>query len=191
MVHALTFHLVTLAPYADQVVALGTTGEVAEQGTFEALNAAGGYVSQFNLPEPDWAFTTNTGEDLAEYKTISTNTKLSTEEIEAKASRQTGDMKIYLYYARSVGWLPFLIFVVAIGAFVFCYSFPSKSSTVQWQLSLPFGRYMGEVVGECQRQEPECAAGTLSQRLRHTGRSFHLGSHFRRLVSQWMSAKRI
>ena len=43
-------------------------------------------------------------------------------------SRQTGDVKIYLYYVKSVGWVASLIFVAAIIGFVFCTSFPSKYS---------------------------------------------------------------
>lgn len=41
-------------------------------------------------------------------------------------SRRTGDVKIYMYYARSVGWLATLLFVVAITGFVFSVSFPSE-----------------------------------------------------------------
>jgi len=128
---SLTCPSVTRVPYADQIVTLDTTGEIAEQGIFKELSAAGGYVSQFNLPEPDWVFNPKACEELAEYKTtLSRTKKLSTEKIEAEASRLTGHMKMYLYYAKSVGWLPFLIFVIAMAAFVFCYSFPSTSPPI-------------------------------------------------------------
>ncbi|KAM7200841.1 hypothetical protein V8F20_005083 [Naviculisporaceae sp. PSN 640] len=47
-----------------------------------------------------------------------------------RASRQTGDVQIYLYYIRSVGWWASLLFVVAMVGFVFCMSFPNV--WVQW-----------------------------------------------------------
>ena len=49
----------------------------------------------------------------------------SDEEVEDDASRRTGDIAIYLYYVRSIGWVPTMIFVAAISAYVFCMSFPT------------------------------------------------------------------
>ncbi|AEO61238.1 ABC transporter [Thermothelomyces thermophilus ATCC 42464] len=40
-------------------------------------------------------------------------------------SRRTGDIQIYLYYIKSVGWWATLIFVFAISGFAFCLSFPT------------------------------------------------------------------
>lgn len=48
------------------------------------------------------------------------------QERESRGNRQTGDMQIYLYYVRSVGWGASLLFIIAIICFVFCISFPSK-----------------------------------------------------------------
>jgi hypothetical protein len=48
-------------------------------------------------------------------------------EKEPTRSRQTGDMQIYLYYVRAVGWWPSMVFIAAITGFVFCISFPSES----------------------------------------------------------------
>ncbi|KAK4208910.1 hypothetical protein QBC37DRAFT_60766 [Rhypophila decipiens] len=47
-----------------------------------------------------------------------------------RASRSTGDIQIYLYYVKSVGWWASLLFVVAMIGFVFCMSFPNI--WVQW-----------------------------------------------------------
>lgn len=41
------------------------------------------------------------------------------------ANRRTGDIAIYKYYIGSVGWIPSLIFVLAICAYIFCQSFPT------------------------------------------------------------------
>ncbi|KAK0701168.1 P-loop containing nucleoside triphosphate hydrolase protein [Apiosordaria backusii] len=56
------------------------------------------------------------------------------EEIDAintlDSGRQTGDVQIYMYYIKSVGVWPTLIFIFGIVAFVFCISFPTV--WVQW-----------------------------------------------------------
>lgn len=44
---------------------------------------------------------------------------------EAGASRRAGDVAIYMYYMRAIGWFPTLVFVLAICAYIFCSSFPS------------------------------------------------------------------
>jgi ATP-binding cassette subfamily C (CFTR/MRP) protein 1 len=44
---------------------------------------------------------------------------------EDDASRRTGDSAIYLYYVRSIGWLPTMVFVAAITAYIVCQSFPT------------------------------------------------------------------
>ncbi|KAF2177348.1 hypothetical protein K469DRAFT_755155 [Zopfia rhizophila CBS 207.26] len=113
-------------PFADHIVALDSAGEIAEQGTFEELNATGGYVSKFNLPKPDWKSSPKQSQGVIQYYGNSTRkAEMSKQALEAEASRQTGDVSMYIYYAKSVGWLPVLIFAVAIVGFVFCYSFPN------------------------------------------------------------------
>ncbi|RDW76399.1 putative ABC multidrug transporter [Aspergillus mulundensis] len=111
-------------PLVDHVIALDKHGYVAEQGTFSALNVAGGYISSFSLKRPD-----------ADTKLITTQ-KAETIDVQAypgdKGSdtdfdnyRGNGDMSIYLYYIQSVGWLPTLFFAMAVTGFVFTISFPS------------------------------------------------------------------
>ena len=46
-------------------------------------------------------------------------------EEEDEANRRTGDMAIYTYYARAIGWFPTFLFIFAICAFIFCQSFPT------------------------------------------------------------------
>jgi ATP-binding cassette, subfamily C (CFTR/MRP), member 1 len=92
------------------------------------LNSTGGYVSTFNLPTSDWDFKPE--EDMTSstetYPYIPPNLNQVTENLEAEANRRTGDVSIYLYYIRSIGWWPTIIFIVAITAFIFCISFPSE-----------------------------------------------------------------
>ena len=127
---ALTFSVAKRLPYADHVISLGTDGKVVEQGNFKQLDAAGGYVSNFNLPPPDWAYIplhgNSTDQHSGSTQTDAETTKLTDLE-EDDASRRMGDLSIYLYYIQSIGWIPTIIFVVAITVYIFCVSFPSKS----------------------------------------------------------------
>ncbi|KAI8938151.1 hypothetical protein NX059_005817 [Plenodomus lindquistii] len=115
-------------PYSDHIVALDSEGTIAEQGSFEKLNLSGGYVSDFDLPPPDWEFSPEKHVYEAPPKYTErqvSSTKLTEDDIQAEANRRTGDMAIYLYYIRSVGWIPTLIFMVSIIIFIFGISFPS------------------------------------------------------------------
>jgi len=103
---------------------------IMEQGSFDKLNLAGGYVSEFDLPPPDWDYSQKQHiyEAPPKYtEKLVSNTKLTEDDIQADSNRRTGDASIYLYYMRSVGWIPTLIFVVSIIIFIFCISFPCKS----------------------------------------------------------------
>jgi hypothetical protein len=113
-------------PYADYVITLGGDGKVSEQGSFKDLNAEGGYVSSFSLPPPDWNHEPVYTNKIFHGKESAGNLRSQTTEDDA--SRRTGDVAIYLYYVRAVGWIPTLIFMIAISAFVFCLSFPSSIS---------------------------------------------------------------
>ncbi|KAL6705718.1 hypothetical protein ACN47E_006507 [Coniothyrium glycines] len=115
-------------PYCDHIVALGAEGTIAEQGTFEKLNVLGGYVSSFDLAPPDWDYSPekNVYEAPPRYteRQISSS-KVVEDDLQADANRRTGDVAIYLYYIRSVGWIPTLIFMVSIVIFIFGISFPT------------------------------------------------------------------
>ncbi|GAQ10891.1 hypothetical protein ALT_8212 [Aspergillus lentulus] len=92
-------------PYADQIVVLDKLGHVSEQGSFKALDTAGGYVSSFGLGSPEWKSKIDKPSvtDLARPKTLEPS---KTEAIKEDPRRQSGDLSIYLYYIRSIGWLP-------------------------------------------------------------------------------------
>lgn len=113
-------------PYCDHIIALGKEGKIIEQGSFEKLNRSGGYVSGFDLPEPDWDFTPekHVYEAPPRY-TERVSERVTEEDIQAETNRRTGDAAIYLYYVRSVGWIPTLIFIVSITIFIFGQSFPT------------------------------------------------------------------
>ncbi len=109
---------------------LNSEGGVAEQGSFDKLRAMGGYVADFDLQPPDWDVTPEEAEYQAHNETPPKysepiSEKVTEEDVQAEANRRTGDAKIYLYYVHSVGWIPSIIFVVAITIFIFGISFPS------------------------------------------------------------------
>lgn len=130
MATLLNYKLAKRLPYADHIIILSSKGEVAEQGTFKELIVSGGYVSSFALPPPDWNYEMTRPLKGFLEKQLTEKTLLSSQPSSSieKSDRQTGDVAVYLYYVKAVGWIPTLVFIVAISAFVFCMSFPSKSS---------------------------------------------------------------
>jgi ATP-binding cassette, subfamily C (CFTR/MRP), member 1 len=147
-------------PFADYIVHIGADGRVAEQGTFVELNDTGGYVSSLSLPKADWShvppdqggdrsnrvsegsITPHTSDvaipELSK-EMSSDDTAVSSPDGDDKEgdgmSRRTGDVQIYLYYVKSVGWWATILFTFAISGFVFSVSFPSTSL---FPLLLPF-----------------------------------------------------
>ncbi|KAE8349019.1 P-loop containing nucleoside triphosphate hydrolase protein [Aspergillus coremiiformis] len=111
-------------PFADHTIVLGNEGHIIEQGSFKALDLAGGYISSFAL-----GLSEQKGALEMPGNSKKTNIQVSSieehEDSEMENSKASGDMSIYLYYIKSIGWLPTMIFIIAITAFVFCISFPS------------------------------------------------------------------
>ena len=105
---------------------LDDEGHILEQGIFNDLNHAGGYVSNFSLGPPEL--------DCKPLKPLIPEafpSQLCSPEKQEESEKETysseGDITIYLYYIRSIGWFSTLVFVVAISAFAFGLSFPSTS----------------------------------------------------------------
>ena len=135
--HILTTSVIAKrVPYSDHIVVLDEEGRLAEQGTFEKLSSSGGYVSGFDLSQPDWDYSPEKQiyEAPPKYtERAASDTKVTEDDVQAEANRRTGDTTIYLYYIRSVGWVPTLIFIVSIVIFIFGISFPSKSLNLELQ----------------------------------------------------------
>ena len=117
-------------PFADHIVVLDENRKIAEQGSFKELTASGGYVSALDLPLADWTtkeHTTSLDRLIAptNKQTYTPRTAALDEDAsELEANKRTGDLSVYAYYARSVGWFAVLTFVIAICGYVFCYTFP-------------------------------------------------------------------
>jgi ATP-binding cassette, subfamily C (CFTR/MRP), member 1 len=106
---------------ADHIIALGSTGEIIEQGSFAALSSAGGYVYGLHL---QGGATTVSGKEAPvplddAAIVMATNPKAS--------DRRAGDLTTYMYYVDMVGRLNCFIFVAACTIFVFTVLFPRES----------------------------------------------------------------
>jgi len=119
-------------PFADHIVVLDEHGNVCEQGSFQQLNASGGYVSNFDLPAPDWRLE---AKETKFDQLFSPPTKpdhgpgavkaiKGLSESELDANRRTGDFSVYGYYTKTVGRSTVISFVAAICGFVFAITFP-------------------------------------------------------------------
>ncbi|KAI6782626.1 Multidrug resistance-associated protein 1 [Emericellopsis cladophorae] len=109
--------------YADYIICLDGTGKGCEQGTFQELSASEGYVSQLLVTSADW--TRPSATDPQDEDSAVKHELAQLEEEKDEAGRRTGDIAIYTYYIRAIGWLPTFIFIFAICAFIFCQSFPT------------------------------------------------------------------
>lgn len=122
-------------PFADYIVVLDENGEISEQGSLKELITNGGYVSGLDLEPGNWNMKAKETklDDLLSSATrigyLPEPTKMpkptqEQEETQLEVNRRTGDLSVYYYYARSVGVLAVITFVVAMSAYVFCISFP-------------------------------------------------------------------
>ncbi|KAJ5562000.1 hypothetical protein N7535_003537 [Penicillium sp. DV-2018c] len=113
-------------PYADHIIVLDSTGRISEQGSFGSLNKTGGYVASFGLGSPDWDYKAKRFTESPSYSSIDTVEKEKMALLdEPEHCDRGGDLGIYTYYINAIGWLPAIIFMVAMAGFVFCISFPS------------------------------------------------------------------
>jgi ATP-binding cassette, subfamily C (CFTR/MRP), member 1 len=109
----LVTHRVSRLSYADYVIALAASGQIAEQGTFQQLQNSGGYVEGLATTyryEAD----TMANEDSEKSQTISADqptlsaeaikAKIEVEAEEADLRRPIGELSTYKYYFSSIGW---------------------------------------------------------------------------------------
>jgi ATP-binding cassette, subfamily C (CFTR/MRP), member 1 len=117
----LATHAVHRLSYSDHVIAMSGNGRIMEQGSFEELRMAGGYVQSLaaKVKSEDTASST---EKKAEIPTQTEPFKTENEEEIEELNRQTGDFAVYKYYFASIGWLTTTVFF----AFVVLYGVASK-----------------------------------------------------------------
>ena len=119
-------------PFADHIIVLDEKGNVSEQGSFRELNASGGYISNFDLPIPEWGYEHKSSklDQLFSSPSKTIHTPVAIKEVkglsesELDANRRTGDLSVYGYYVKTVGRIAAIFFVAAICGYVFAMSFP-------------------------------------------------------------------
>ncbi|KAL9079436.1 MAG: hypothetical protein Q9157_001690 [Trypethelium eluteriae] len=117
-------------PNADHIIVLNSDGKIAEQGSFDELQANGGYASASSFSSADSNVSPKHEEsEVQEKSTTSASAllelKVESPELEADNTRRTGDSAVYLYYVQAIGWIPTIIFLVCISCYVFGISFPN------------------------------------------------------------------
>jgi ATP-binding cassette, subfamily C (CFTR/MRP), member 1 len=113
---------------ADNIIVLDNDGKAIEQGTFSNLRSSDGFVGRLSL-HPEILESdpiSKTAEDTAAFKAPPAALKVlqgpSANDI-ADLTRQTGDISVYKYYLKSIGWTFGL--ANAMGSII--YMFGSKS----------------------------------------------------------------
>ncbi|KAK0104754.1 hypothetical protein ONS95_005024 [Cadophora gregata] len=101
----LATHAVQRLGFADHIVALDSTGHVIEQGSFQNLRSAGGYVQSLasKLKSEGTAKASETG-NVASPKVVSTSADGELDIAEDELNRQSGDIAVYKYYFKATGW---------------------------------------------------------------------------------------
>ena len=115
-----------LLPSADYIIALGSSGEIVEQGTFEELNSSNGYVRSFSVQHAK--VQDQTTEPAGKLTLGPKPTSRLLDAMDEK-KRQLGDLTVYRYYFSSVGAMSTFFFVFFSLIHGFFYSFPSKPRT--------------------------------------------------------------
>lgn len=121
---------------ADHIIALGRDGTIAEQGTFDDLSRANGYVSVIceeknSLPERHQAEKRSSSMPslLGSGQTKSS----SDDKADSHPAASLGDLSIYGYYIRTFGWTGWVVFWIFCALYGFGTAFPSV--WVKWWTS--------------------------------------------------------
>jgi len=116
---------------ADNIIVLGDSGTIVEQGTFHSLSLQNGYVQNLFIDYQAQETQSESILDISEdIRKDLTTAAIKNFEQEEDLLRKTGDMTLYKYYLRSVGWKDGItILVLTIGA-QFCVYFPRKNHAI-------------------------------------------------------------
>jgi ATP-binding cassette subfamily C (CFTR/MRP) protein 1 len=104
---------------ADNIVVLGNDARVAQQGTYEELQATEGYIKELSIhPSHNIQTTENTA--------VASKIRIQKPPAAADLNlvRKTGDISIYLYYLQHVGWISSLGFLFVAACLTFTTAFP-------------------------------------------------------------------
>lgn len=107
--------------FADKIVILNGQGEITQQGTLEDVFSSDFIQTLADLPpvttsRPELEISEETMQDIG--------VPLDSEE-EPEPKRQSGDFKVYAFYAKIAGGWRMALYILACSAFVFGVTFPS------------------------------------------------------------------
>lgn len=106
----LATHAIHRVSYADLIIALDASGQVSEQGSFDQLRKAGGYVeslaTRHKFDSRSEKFGREEGPDRSSRKRTVTTTSTSAEDT---FMRPRGELATYKYYFSAIGWRKSLI----------------------------------------------------------------------------------
>jgi hypothetical protein len=101
---------------ADYVVVLDK-GRIVQQGTYEQLNSVPGYVRSLNIEDRKKAAIPVEADQPSkepEEKDPAANLVAESSGTIDDSDRRIGDLAVYQYYIRSIGWLSCMLFVIYI-----------------------------------------------------------------------------
>ncbi|MCJ1433569.1 hypothetical protein MMC27_002932 [Xylographa pallens] len=110
---------------SDHVVVMGTNGCVAEQGSFDQLRSLQGFVSNLTSHQPSGE--SNIQEEQSD-DTPQSNSPLPVENpaLAQDLTRRTGDISVYQYYFKSIGWRLGSIMLSVLILVTFASTFPQE-----------------------------------------------------------------
>jgi ATP-binding cassette subfamily C (CFTR/MRP) protein 1 len=106
-------------------------GRIIQQGTYEQLNSVPGYVQSLNIEDrKKSAMPTEADPPSKELEEKDTAADLVSEGsvVNNVSDRRIGDLAVYKYYIRSIGWVSCMLFVIYITiSTIFSSAMPCKS----------------------------------------------------------------
>jgi ABC-type bacteriocin/lantibiotic exporter with double-glycine peptidase domain len=106
-------HAIQRLSYGDHIIVLASTGRIIEQGSFDELKIAGGYVQGLAAKSKAESIGSSS-EEAAEVlgKPLPFSSEAEQIELtEQDLTRQTGDIAVYKYYFAATGWISTIVFV--------------------------------------------------------------------------------
>jgi ATP-binding cassette, subfamily C (CFTR/MRP), member 1 len=105
----LVTHGVYRLPYANHIISLDAAGRITEQGSFDQLKSAGGYVESLSIRHKHESLPTNTEDtidspEVRPTKSVSERFATQIKAEEEDLNRPIGEWSTYKYYFASIGW---------------------------------------------------------------------------------------
>ncbi|KAK5123894.1 hypothetical protein LTR85_002090 [Meristemomyces frigidus] len=148
MTAILATHSVQYLQDASHIVALGDGGNIVEQGTFDELDSRNGYVHDLRI-DAERSHSEETQGEKEHPPAVRITKRMGSDTAQQDLARRTGDIDVYRYYARSIGWKYGAVVVVSAAVFAFCIKFPDvwvrwwSESETEGRQKRPLGLWIG------------------------------------------------